>query len=115
MSFYQSLAISFILANLFCWITFYCLYKTGQWIKKFLIQNAENRVCNSVLKVVDRNQPYIKVEPFTTSEGVEVIMPQHHLGSLENPCLIEQSENLAHVDWAVIDTPTALRRGNIIW
>lgn len=115
MSFYQSLAFSFILANLFCWITFYCLYKTGQWIKKFLIQNSQNRVCNSVLKVVERHQPYIKVEPFTTSEGVQVLMPEHQLGSVENPVLIHQAEKLENFDWAVIDTPTALRRGNIIW
>jgi len=115
MSFYQSLAISFILANLFCWISFFLLLKVAKWIKKFLIQNSENRVCNSVLKVVERHQPYINIEPFVTDEGVQVLMPESKLGIVENPCLIEQSENLAHVDWTVYDTPTVLRKGIIIW
>lgn len=114
MSFYQSLAFSFIISLLSVWIAGFAIISVFKWFKTFLIKNVSNRAANFLLSLSSKDNS-VHTDPIFSIEGVDVLLPEDQLGVVENPSIIDQAQRLDLFDWSVLDTPTAKRRGIIIY
>lgn len=113
MTFYESLAFVFSLSLVTVVIVSFAIISVIKWFKQFLIKNHTNKLANFLLSLSSK-QESVHIEPILTSDGVEVLLPEDKLGVIEIPTIIVQAEKLDQFDWAVLDTPTAKRRGIII-
>lgn len=114
MTFYESLAFVFSLSLVTVVIASFAIISIFKWFKTFLIKNVSNRAANFLLSLSSKDNS-VHTDPIFSIEGVDVLLPEDQLGVVENPSIIDQAQRLDLFDWSVLDTPTARRRGIIIY